>query len=184
VTVGRRAYFLLEIRRASHSLNRSHRVCGALGISLTVHQTVSTRKHSPITSARWSGTLTGKLVYPYNRRQEAPFVRWWATSAYGPVGLAFRQSRQRSHRDGWSSSTPPRGRRGQRRRRRQPTPASSTWCLSSPSVRFSFLGAPNRLLVRAFTSSSRTEGASQKYASSENPWWTNPHPVQTSAGST
>jgi hypothetical protein len=43
-----RQYFLLEIRRASHSLNRSHRVCGAFGINLTVHhQTLSTSEHSP-----------------------------------------------------------------------------------------------------------------------------------------
>jgi hypothetical protein len=32
------AYFLLEMRRASHSLNRSHRVCiGTLGMTSTVH---------------------------------------------------------------------------------------------------------------------------------------------------
>ena len=36
------AYFLLEIRRASHSLNRSHRVCiGTLGMTSTVHHTVT-----------------------------------------------------------------------------------------------------------------------------------------------
>jgi len=36
------AYFLLEIRRASHSLNRSHRVCiGTLGMTSTVHHAVT-----------------------------------------------------------------------------------------------------------------------------------------------
>jgi hypothetical protein len=41
-------YFRLEIRLASHSLNRSHRVCiGAPGMTLTVHLAVSNMEDSP-----------------------------------------------------------------------------------------------------------------------------------------
>ena len=47
-TWSQRQYFRLEIRLASHSLNRSHRVCiGAPGMTLTVHLAVSNMEDSP-----------------------------------------------------------------------------------------------------------------------------------------